>query len=83
MGGVSDIKGSLYQSGQKLFEKVLNIPNMIHVVWEDTEASNLSGKYGGCEEILLLWLCAGKKRQNELRKTIFLLSRKVLLENQP
>lgn len=61
MGSVSDIKGSLYQSGQKLFEKVLNIPNMIRVVWEDTEASNLSGKYGGCEEILLLWLCAGRK----------------------
>lgn len=61
MGGVSDIKGSPYQSGQKLFEKVLNIPNMIHVVREATEPEDLSGKYGGCEEILLLWLCAGRK----------------------
>lgn len=35
-GGVSDIKESLYLYGQRLFEKVLNIPNMIHAVGKDS-----------------------------------------------
>lgn len=36
-GGVTSksLYGHLY--GRKLFEKVLNIPNMVHVVWENSE----------------------------------------------
>lgn len=65
MVGVSDIKESLFLYGQKLYEKVLNILNMIRVEWEDTESLNLSGKHGGCNVTWLLWLCVGKNRQNE------------------
>lgn len=57
--GLCDIKESLYLYGRKLFEKVLKIPNMIHVVWEDSQFLNLSGKHGGCEVTWSLWLCVG------------------------
>lgn len=43
--GMCDIKECLYLVyGRKLFEKVPNIPNMIHMVWEDSESINLCAK---------------------------------------
>ncbi len=64
-GGVCNIKESLYLYGRKLFEKVLNIPNMIHVEWKDSEFLNLIGKHGGYELTRWLWLCVGRNRQDE------------------
>ena len=36
---------AVYLYGRKQFERVLNIPNTVHVTWKDSEFSNLSGKH--------------------------------------